>query len=120
MIKTKFDQLCSSIRSTFLSEKTKKVESATIVSDKVENLIEDSIKIDIDWDDISGGVKESPDNSIISRAMRKHGYHGIVCESLIKLENGLVYYPEDLTTHWELFVSSLKSKPAEINYKLLA
>lgn len=119
MIKTKFDQLCSSIRSTFLSEKLKKPESTSIETVKSENLVEQLITIDIDWDDISGGVRESSDNSVISRALRKHGYHGIVSESLIELENGSVYYPEDLTIHWELFYSSMKSKPATINYKLL-
>lgn len=113
-MKNKFDQLCEKVISTFLQKKKKEENIQLPIAE--ENEVENEIMIDVDWSDINAGVSESPDNSIISRALRKNGYYAIVNESTITLDNGVCYFPENLTDHWELFYGSRKAKPAKISY----
>lgn len=118
-MKKQFDQLCSKIFSTFLTEKKNVISKEVVESPKLDTLVESEIVIDVDWNDIGSGVSESSDNSIISRALRKHGYHAVVSESIITLDNGNEYIPVNLTDHWELYYGSRKAKPAVIYYQIL-
>lgn len=74
------------------------------------------IEIDIDWDDINRSTPNSKYDSIISKAMKKHGYYGYSTECVLVLENGEEYIPNDLTEHWHAFLGSPKVKPTTITY----
>ena len=121
-MKNKFDQLISNIFSSFLPKKESEIVAVeeNVIPVQEFPLIEEIIKVDVSWDDISEGVAESADNSIISRSLRKHGYYGTVTQSLLVLEDGSTYIPENLTDHWTLFYSSPKCRPAYLTYNILS
>lgn len=75
----------------------------------------DSFELDICWQDIS---KSETDNYIVS-AMKRHGVYGYPTSSMIILEDGSEYIPEQLSDHWEAYNSSIKFKPKTITYNKL-
>ena len=90
------------------------------INDGPENVIENEIKLDIDWSDINSGVDKSKNDSSISMSLKRHGYFGTSTESMIILENGATYIPQELSDHWQLFNGSLKSRPILITYTYLS
>lgn len=106
--------LCCLSPSKFL---TKKVGQKACVEEMNSiDLKSNNIKIDIDWEDINKSLPSCKDNSIISKAMKRHGYYGYSTECYIILENGEEYFPQELTEHWHAFLGSPKCKPTTINY----
>ena len=75
----------------------------------------DSFELDIDWCDISLGN----DSNYISNAMRRNGIYGYSTNSVIVLEDGSEYIPEQLSVHWEGYNNSPKFKPKKIVYNFL-
>jgi hypothetical protein len=100
---------CSETKEQIALEETKK-----FVDTKSKN-----ITIEIEWDDILNSTPNSNTDSIISKAMRRSGYYGHVTESLLILENGEEYIPNELSDHWEAFLGSAKFKPKVITYSKL-
>jgi len=79
--------------------------------------IEDEFNLDISWDDISMATQDNDNlNNCISRAMRRIGVYGKPTECLVVLDDGRVFYPHELSNHWEAFNLSPKLKPTSIKY----
>lgn len=74
----------------------------------------------IEWEDVAKGIPDSRNESIITQAMKRNGIYGYSTESLLVLENGITYYPEQLSVHWEAYISSAKFKPTTIKYLYLS
>lgn len=81
-------------------------------------LIQDSIEIDFEWDDICQGIGNSIDASPINKAFSRYGYKPIVSNCKLIIDND-VYIPEQLSNHWELFYCSPKAIPVKITYNKL-
>ena len=75
-----------------------------------------SIIIDVTWDDIINGQPCSEDNSIIANAWKRNGYSVKSTNCYIQLQNGDRFYPETLSQHWRFFVGNTKNKPKCIKY----
>lgn len=75
----------------------------------------ESFELDVDWSDISLGNS----SNYISNSMKRHGICGYPTNSMIVLEDGSEYIPEQLSSHWEGYNNSPKFKPKNIVYNLL-
>lgn len=71
--------------------------------------------LDVDWSDISLGNS----SNYIVNSMKRHGIYGYPTNSMIVLEDGSEYIPENLSDHWEGFNNSNKFKPKKIVYNRL-
>jgi hypothetical protein len=91
-------------------DKSKLIDSA----DKYDEVL-DSFELDILWEDIRESTY-SIDNNIITRCMKRNGFHGVVSPCLIILDSGATYVPQELSQHWECYNNSLKTKPINIKY----
>lgn len=79
----------------------------------------DTIELHIEWEDLSKGMPNSRTNSILNNAMKRQGIYGYVTECLLVTEDGKTYMPQQLSDHWEAFISSKKFKPTSITYNSL-
>lgn len=102
--------LFKKIKSYF--SKTEVVNNLNIKSDNKPEFFE----LDIDWSDISYSDQEN----ILKFSMKRHGIYGYPTESMIILEDGSEYIPEQLTEHWNAYHNSHKLKPTTIRYNLLS
>jgi hypothetical protein len=73
-------------------------------------------ELDVDWCDIS----YSDSDNVLKISMKRHGIYGFATESMIILEDGSEYIPEQLTEHWNAYHNSVKLKPTTIRYNLLS
>ena len=79
--------------------------------------IGEEFDLDISWDDISMATLDNENvNNCISRAMKRIGVYGKPTECLVILDDGRVFYPQQLSCHWEAYNLSPKIKPKLIKY----
>jgi hypothetical protein len=90
--------------------KKKELESTNLSTGELE-----SFELDVDWSDISLGNN----SNYIANAMKRNGIHGRATNSMVVLEDGSEYIPEQLSVHWEGYNNSPKFKPKKIVYNLL-
>lgn len=76
----------------------------------------ESFELDITWNDISHSQSEN----ILKSAMKRNGVFGYPTNSLIVLEDGTEYIPENLSLHWECYHNSVKVKPKHIKYNIIS
>jgi hypothetical protein len=84
--------------------------------DMISKNHKEDFEIEVDWEDISRGVPNSRQGSVITHAMKRHGLYGYATECLLVLEDGTVYIPRQLSDHWECYLNSPKLKPKSITY----
>ena len=89
-----------------------------LLSEKTESKPLENIELEITWSDIASGTSNSRYGSVLAYSMRRNGMFGYATESNIVLENGDVYYPVDLSSHWEAYINSPKIKPKTLLYFL--
>lgn len=78
----------------------------------------DIIEIEIIGEDIINGIPNTPDKSVISRALKRNGINAIVTDYCIILEDSSIYQAENFSDHWKAYIGSEKIKPKKINYIL--
>ena len=76
----------------------------------------ENVELEITWGDISSGVSNSKNGSVIAHSMRRNGLFGYATENCIVLETGETYYPVELSYHWEAYINSPKLKPKTLLY----
>ena len=74
------------------------------------------IIIDVTWDDISNSIPYSETNSCLNYAFKRNGYNVLCKKHFVELSDGTVWYPEKISDHWRMYVSSPKIKPKTIKY----
>ncbi len=77
---------------------------------------ENNITIDVTWDDISNSIPYSETNSCLNYAFKRNGYTVLCRNHFVELSDGTVFYPEKVSDHWRMYVSSPKIKPKTIKY----
>jgi hypothetical protein len=78
--------------------------------------IRENIELEITWGDISSGISNSKHGSVLSYSMRRNGMFGYATENCLVLESGDVYYPVEVSDHWEAYINSPKFKSKTITY----
>jgi hypothetical protein len=87
-----------------------------LLSKKTKTKPLENVELEITWGDIASGVSNSKNGSVIAHSMRRNGLFGYATENCIVLETGEVYYPVELSYHWEAYINSPKLKPKSLLY----
>lgn len=87
-----------------------------LLSKKTKTKPPENVELEITWGDISSGVSNSKNGSVIAHSMRRNGLFGYATENCIVLETGETYYPVELSYHWEAYINSPKLKPKTLLY----
>lgn len=87
-----------------------------LLSKKSKTKPPENVELEITWGDISSGVSNSKNGSVIAHSMRRNGLFGYATENCIVLETGETYYPVELSYHWEAYINSPKLKPKTLLY----
>ena len=97
-----------------------KIKNSFKKTKKSFSYVEDEFELDISWEDISMATKtDNNSNNCIVRAMKRMGLYGHSTESLVILDDGRTFYPQQLSCHWEAFNLSPKLSPKLIKYKYI-
>lgn len=87
-----------------------------LLSKKSNSAILENIELEITWGDIASGISNSKHGSALSYSMRRNGMFGYATENCLVLENGDVYYPVEVSDHWEAYINSPKFKSKTLTY----
>jgi hypothetical protein len=87
-----------------------------LLSEKPELKTPETLELEITWGDISSGVSNLKNGSVLAYSMKRNGMFGYAMEDCIVLETGETYYPVDLSYHWEAYINSPKLKPKTVLY----